>query len=189
LLAFNSSIEVSSCPKATALLDSLNSNRPVAVGPRKNDSRRVMTVRFGQRPKENIDRASFAVLGLKFRQLQPPVNGGEILAGRDHIHVIGMNGLRLLRLDNSQAGRALQNRGERTFVFRGQMHHNHENDAAIRRHGLEEPTQRRESSRRSPQAYHGESLVRAGKSDFLDHDGASSSAEHFRHDEDQHGSP
>ena len=146
--------------QAAALLDALDADRAVAVGPRENDRRRARSVRVGQGAKEQVDGDAAAALGGDVGAGEVAVDRLQRLAGRDDVDVVRLHAHRSRDLLDRHLRRALQDLRQHAFVLGRQVHHHHEDHAGIDRRGAEEALQRGNAARGAAEADRGQHAAR-----------------------------
>ena len=120
-------------------------------------------VHIGQGAKEQIHRHMIALGAFRWTQAQIAIVHGQVMAWRNHIDLLGLDGHRLGDLMHRQAGSALQDLVKVALVFPRQVHHHHEGHAAVGRQGFEEAQQGLDPPGGSPDSHHRKRQITGGQ--------------------------
>ncbi len=133
------------------LLDARDADRAVRTGAGQHDAHGLVLMGVGERAEEQIDRHMMPARTDCFGHPQVAVAHREVLVGRDHVDVIGLQRGRLSDLYDRHPGRTLQDLVGDALVLGRQVQDHHEGQPGLLRHVLEERFQRNQSAGRRAQ--------------------------------------
>ena len=131
---------------ARVLLDRLEPECPVAAHPGENDRDAALLRILRERTKEEIDGKAESARCNRIEQVQPTIHERDILAGRNHVHLIRLDAHAIDNLRHRHRCYALQQLGEHALIGRIEMLYNDKRHSARRGHISQEYLKRFEAA-------------------------------------------
>ena len=134
--------------QSTILLDRLETQGAVAAAAGKHDADCMLRLVLGQRAEEEVDRGPLVIRCGGVPKAKPASADGQDRAGRENIDMLRFDHFAVPCVDDRHFGSAADDLGQHALAIGRKVGHDHKAHAVIGRHGLEEPLQRLDATRR-----------------------------------------